>query len=92
MKASVFRYLDTASLFQKNNYVPRKLGYVLEHCYSQATLSPEKLKARDRNIYEILSSSPLFKIKTIKVYVNFCGRIKKGIFMFFWSFIALRSI
>jgi hypothetical protein len=51
------------------------VGYILEHEYSEDTLTPEQLKGRDKNLYLLFKNSQLeIKLKTAEI--NFEGGIK----------------
>ena len=60
---------------QKNTEITQ-VGIILDHLYSKGTLSAERLKGKDNNLYYIFSSSSLFQISLRPIAVNFEGQLQ----------------
>jgi hypothetical protein len=52
-----------------------EVGFVLGHHYSKATLSPELLKGRDNNLYQIFANSKEFDVELCPIQVDITGRL-----------------
>ena len=87
MKAirATLRFLNFSAYFYSllNSHQQKKteitqIAIVLDHLYSKGTLSPERLKARDKNLYSIFSSSPKFQVSVRPLAFYFEGQIHKA--------------
>ena len=72
----IFKGLFKANLLHQKalNTEVKKLGILLEHDYSKATLRADQLKGKDRSLYNILSSASSLKIQLMPIDVEVQGR------------------